>query len=738
MERVVGNYALERQLGSGTSSVWLAHRRDGRFEGRAAIKFLNRSLLDTDAVERLEHANIARLIDAGVTDDGQPYIVLEYVEGEALDRWCNSRALDVRSRVRLFLEVLAAVAHAHSKLILHRDLRPGNILVTPDGHVKLIDFGTATLPDSEQGTEEATTATDIRALAVMLRDLLPGRVSSDLESILDAHYATAEAFADDLRRYLNSEPVRARSHSSWYRFGKFLARNWIAAGATAVVLVAMAFATSISLQQSREAKVQRDRARVLSARSGAVIDFVNSMLADAAPAQGPISVASMLERSYTKMAAGTTPPEHEAAVLALLAQFFVNNANSSRAEPMIARSLELTRASSDMALRSQLLCQSAGITAILGRLDEARAQVKEGSGLAGDDDLAAVTCYETDAWIARAENDPDRSLAFALRAQERLRQSGVVRHDWDAVLMSRIADAYSMRGNTAEAERYYANSLARLKEIGRGESIATYSIRSRWAAIAAQTGDTLRALHDYEELLKIVEASSLSGKPPAYLVTSRGNLLVQLARYPEALPVLDEAIELARRSDNTAYVVIASALRIDVQVSTGDVARAAHELHDLTALIGKDVAKDSDLIDRVTRVQARVAAAEGRLPAALAGYSEVIDGPQVSRTMLARALAERADVYLKLGKADLALADAERGLQIARKLQRDKQYSSFTGQALAVLARCHQARSAPEQARAAAGEAAVNLAKTLGDDHPDTRWARHAARQHPAAPRART
>lgn len=130
---------------------------------------------------------------------------------------------------------------------------------------------------------------------------------------------------------------------------------------------------------------------------------------------------------------------------------------------------------------------------------------------------------------------------------------------------------------------------------------------------------------------------------------------------------------------------------------------------------------------RVLRLRARIQAAEGDSSEAIALYSEIIARPGVERVMLVRALTERADQYLKQGAVDLALADAQRDLQVARELQRDKQYSAYTGRALAVLARCQQARGEPVEARTNAREAAINLAKTLGDDHPDTQWARRTA-----------
>src|SRR5689334_8512587 len=148
----IGAYTLERPLGEGgMGAVWLARRTDGRFEGRAAVKLLHLALVtpagreafrrEGSALARLTHRGIARLLDAGVTAGGQPYLVLEYVDGVRIDAYAAARRLSIAERLRLFLDVLAAVDHAHGQLVVHRDLKPSNIFVTADGTVKLLDFG---------------------------------------------------------------------------------------------------------------------------------------------------------------------------------------------------------------------------------------------------------------------------------------------------------------------------------------------------------------------------------------------------------------------------------------------------------------------------------------------------------------------------------------------------------------------------------------------------------------------
>ncbi|MDH4048040.1 MAG: serine/threonine protein kinase [Gammaproteobacteria bacterium] len=213
---LISAYRLTERVGSGgMGSVWCAERNDGRFEGRVAVKLLNRKArggvmrrFDREAhyLARLTHPNIARLIDAGVDESDRPYLILEFVDGESIDRYCNSRSLAIEDRIRIFINVLEAVAHAHARLIVHSDIKPSNVLVAADGNVKLLDFGISRLLSEDDDSNSAavhpgialtpefaapeqfaeadvTTATDVYSLGLLLYQLLAGSSPRNLDGV---------------------------------------------------------------------------------------------------------------------------------------------------------------------------------------------------------------------------------------------------------------------------------------------------------------------------------------------------------------------------------------------------------------------------------------------------------------------------------------------------------------------------------------------------------------------------
>ena len=173
-----GNYRLLREIGSGGMSlVWLAERADGQFEQRVAIKILRRIVGDPEDSRRrfeterkvlaqLKHPHVAQIFDGGI-HDGRPYVVLEYLEGKSITEHCEKQQLDLEGRLGLFLDVCAAVTHAHRHLVVHRDLKPSNILVTTEDGVKLLDFGIAKLL-AQQGTNDLLTAPKTRTGLLLL------------------------------------------------------------------------------------------------------------------------------------------------------------------------------------------------------------------------------------------------------------------------------------------------------------------------------------------------------------------------------------------------------------------------------------------------------------------------------------------------------------------------------------------------------------------------------------------
>jgi len=292
----IGRYRITALIGrGGMGAVYRGLRDSGDFAHEVAIKLIKPGLLSDVLAERfraerqtlatLQHPNIARLLDGGETEAGAPYIVMELIDGEPIDRWAAANALDTRARVRLVETAADAVAHAHGRLVIHRDITPLNVLVQQDGTVKLIDFGIArVVAESGQPAEGATTGTDISALGRLLGRLVP-EPGPELAAIIarsqaagEAGYPTAAALGADLAALRLGQPVSAMGGGEGYRLRKFVTRNRLAVGAGTAVALALVVGLGVALWALQQATVAR---REAEARFAETRGIANALLFDA-------------------------------------------------------------------------------------------------------------------------------------------------------------------------------------------------------------------------------------------------------------------------------------------------------------------------------------------------------------------------------------------------------------------------------------------------------------------------
>ena len=407
----IGLYRVLSVIGrGGMGLVYLAERADGKFQQRVAIKVLQ-SGFDLQSVgdrigqecrilASLEHPNIARVLDADFTQGVLPYFVMEYVDGQPMDRYCKERKLSVRDRLLLLLPVCDAVHLAHQKLIVHRDLKPDNILVTAQGVPKLLDFGIAKVlselpgmpaetmtrvltpeyasPEQARG-EPVTTATDVYSLGGVLYRLLTGvaphqfgdrspiaivqaiseeevrkpseirhELSGDVDSILlkalhsdpQRRYRSVDQFAGDIQRLLEGKPVLARPDTIWYRSGKYVRRHVLAlsAGAAVVVLLGVfAVLQGIQLRQTRE---ERDRANRITG-------FMTTMfkVSDPSEARGnSVTAREILDKASSGIESGLAKdPAAQAQMMHVMGVVYYGLGLFHQADTLMRRAVDIRK-----------------------------------------------------------------------------------------------------------------------------------------------------------------------------------------------------------------------------------------------------------------------------------------------------------------------------------------------------------------------------------------------------------
>jgi len=621
----VGPWRLTAPLGAGGMAVvWRAARADGAYVRQVALKLPQRLpwrgdlaarlARERDILARLEHPHIARLYDAGV-DNGLPWLAMELVDdAQPLTDWCDARSLGLRERVRLFLQVLDAVAHAHAALVLHRDLKPNNILVTGRGQVKLLDFGIAKLLDEEQGRtadtqltqfcgrlltpdyaspeqlrgEPLTTASDVYALGVLLYELLcgerpyrlkqaspaqretavleapatrpsakllapaarargltPRRLTRALRGELDAivlaalrkspteRTASVAALHEDLQRWLDGLPVRARPDSRWIRLRSFVRRHRTAVVMGTLLASTLVATTAVSVRQGLIA--EREAQRAAATRDFLLALYKPVSWLDANPARSAkVSARELLDLSAQRLRDHPlADPEVQRDVLATLADLYGDVDDDQHQREVTAELAGFTaRAFGERSLehfdalvRQSLAASSSDQAEARRLLDQAALQLAQVPHTA----LGPLARY----WLARGNLSEDSDPAAAERAfgeaiQLLQGQPGQAPY-FSRALIGLARVRWMSQNRLAEARALYEQALAVLRVDPATPAFALTKPQAELADVLSRLGE-LPAL--YEE----AHARSRDGLGPAHVDSLQTGLRLARAQRDTGQP----------------------------------------------------------------------------------------------------------------------------------------------------------------------------------------------------------
>jgi tetratricopeptide (TPR) repeat protein/predicted Ser/Thr protein kinase len=616
---ILGSYKLISVLGQGgAGTVYLAERADRKYAARVAIKIVEaeafqsdlgvRAIAERQILASLNHPNIARLIDAGETPQHHPYIVMEYVHGMPLDDYSDGHRLTVRQRLQLFLHVCAAVQYAHQNLVVHRDLKPGNILVAEDGAAKLLDFGIAKLLAStgiglahtrlndraltpeyaspEQITgRPITTASDVYALGVVLYELLSGhrpytlsntshleleraicatdppkpsnivgramsmaQVSDpkSIEAIADARrlstkrlrqtlvgdldaivmramrkepehrYTSVEQFAADIQRYLNLQPVIARQGTWLYYSTRFVRRNTVPVGATALVLTAIIVSTTTISIEYKRAQADRDKAMRAQQVSDRVSKFMDMVFSEAHPyATGGHSVTAreLLDSAQRRSMDLSEDPEVRGRLARQMGYAYLMLAEYPKAVEHLENAANIER-------KAALGTDPTHLISVL--TDLAMAQ----RGMANFD-------------------ASERALQEALK----LLGTGGSRNSTDYIgLLRGIGRLEHTRGDLKAAERYYVESVALARKLHGEQSIQVGQVLNDLSALYSWSGNLKTAEETAREALSIFSTVAPELHPDRiFAQLGLGDVLSQEGHLEEAAAMMSRAV-LAQRA----------------------------------------------------------------------------------------------------------------------------------------------------------------------------------------------
>ncbi|MCP5475370.1 MAG: serine/threonine protein kinase [Rhodanobacteraceae bacterium] len=656
----LGPFLIERLIGEGGNGrVYLAERQD--LGGRAAVKLLRGRFMGPDITRRfhaeqailarLDHPNIAHLLQVGVAEDGTPWLAMEYVEGQPFLQ--GLAAMSVRQRLRVILKLLDAVDYAHGQLVVHRDIKPGNILIDQRGEPRLLDFGIAkrlddagaqlTHTDSHPRTpayaapeqvrgEPISVATDVYALGVLLFESLTGskpwnlagmqldaailkgtpplpsalcppalqrELRGDLDAIilqamhLEPHrrYRGARLLAEDLIRYLDHRPVAAQKQTAVYRASRYLRRNYRWLAAASLVAIALSLGVFRESRLRQEARLEAQKSDQVAAFMLDMFDAGDSLATDFAISKNS-TVMDLMARADARLDQLDSAPLVRADLAHKMGQVYWGLSEYAGAERLFAMAL---------ALRKQFLGahdDTAESYLMLGRVYGRTGRYREM--------LEAM------------------QQSYAMRLKTLGPDSPNTIHS-----LHRIGTAYYFLNQLDQAESYFNQAVAawRLQTPQSNRQLA--NALTMLASVEADRGEFERALPVFEEVLALFRESY----PPEHPFISEGlhNLstcLFDMGRVAEAIQMHRQAIEI----DEAAFDGDDRSLVIDYewmaryQVAAGDLAEAAAMADQAVAMASRlhQQSANQELLDRARQMQVEVLRAQGQLETALELQRDVL------------------------------------------------------------------------------------------------------------------
>jgi serine/threonine-protein kinase len=631
----IGPYTLIRLLGSGgIGSVYLVERKVGGTLLRSAMKVLAPHAAGPTFVERfhreqkilasLDHANITRLLDAGFTESGQPYLVMEYVEGVHFDVYCDEHNLSVPERLRLFLQVCDAVGYAHRHLVVHLDLKPSNILVTTEGAVKLLDFGTSKLMESDSlltstvmatpayaspeqlRNEPLTTACDVYSLGVILFELLSGRrpggkasvaammeraiaereperitnaltseaaqrrgmteqklrqmLRGDLATIVAKclrprpkdRYASLDALASDIQRYLNGWPVLARPQTTMYLIGKYVRRKRKLVFAALAVLILLVASLAYAGWRQEQAVLEGQRAVRMQTFLYRLLYLANSNYTGKPNFSVPdfLELGARLLPDYIK-----DPADLRKAQMSLAESMYENN-DLDGAERVFTQVIASAKAAKDYDTEAESEATAGDVAYLRGKPDLGLALTTHSLELSRKPGISASTRIWSEIYYATNRE----RLGFRTNETMQLIESAAsAAQDHNVLPPHEVGDvlytlgyAFKLRERYAESEAAYTKALAIYSEDAQAKCDQS-AVYGELAQDKDKGGDPQASLPIYKQAYDGLKACEGPDSRAALEQQDRmAGALIELGRAKEALPMLESIMPGWRKIAGTS------------------------------------------------------------------------------------------------------------------------------------------------------------------------------------------